>query len=276
LILKRVKQLKIVRHIEWFFEYLSGGGVFFERILVKMLSNHYKHKFRRDWILSSEKPHFEDQRSFFFNFVFSDSKAHIGTGPFLRGFFSSEVIKDGDKILEIGCGDGFFTMRFLAGKDVSVDAIDIEPKAIKNAKRDNDAENIKWHLLDAVNDSFPKEKYDVVVFDGAIGHFSKKDTGILLKKINNCLASDGIFIGSESLGIEGDDHLQYFDSLNDLDELFSPHFKVIKMKKERYLLKWCGFIREEAYWRCSNSMERFNIFEWQSFNKEVYADKHKK
>ena len=70
-------------------------------------------------------------------------------------------------------------------------------------------------------------------------------------------------MGSESLGIEGEDHLQFFHSLDELNILFKKHFKHVYLKEITYPLKWAGnFLRREAYWRCSNSMEYLNVSDW--------------
>ena len=42
--------------------------------------------------------------------------------------------------------------------------------------------NIKIYELDCVNNYFPRKSYDIVVFDGSIGHFNHKDINIILKK----------------------------------------------------------------------------------------------
>ena len=124
-------------------------------------------------------------------------------------------------MLDIGCGDGFFTKRFFSLKCSRVDGVDIEPSAIQFAMKDNCAENIKYHLLDAVAKDFPEREYNVIVWDGAIGHFSPDTLETMLQKIRAALSQDGIFCGSESLGVEGADHLTRFDSLDDFGKLFS-------------------------------------------------------
>jgi hypothetical protein len=116
--------------------------------------------------------------------------------------------------------------------------------------------------LDAVKDSFPHERYDVIVWDGALGHFSDDVTQYMLQKILAHLSENGIFVGSESLGVEGQDHLQYFHSEDELRSIFSPFFKCVKMRSANYKLRRSDFVRREAYWRCSNSQERLSQVEW--------------
>jgi 2-polyprenyl-3-methyl-5-hydroxy-6-metoxy-1,4-benzoquinol methylase len=195
----RLKLLSLKESALW-------GGTRRESALVRLLNRYYFSLYRRQWELSDEEPHFFSQRIGFFKFAFGDD----GLGPyaFYRGFFGSEVIQPDDQLLDIGCDDGFFTKRFLSSRCAKVDAVDIEPSAIESAQIFNSAPNISYRLLDAVNEPFPSEKYDVIVWDGAIGHFAKETTDRVLAKIQAALETNGVFVGSESLGFEGSDHLR--------------------------------------------------------------------
>src|ERR1041385_2889079 len=238
---------------------IVAGGIT-EKALVRSLLFVYKSKFRKEWTYSKTPPHFTDFRVLSAHFVFG--KELLGPYSFYRGFFSSEVIRQGDMLLDIGCGDGFLTRRFLAEKCGHVDAIDIDQDALQAAQKYNDAPNITYHLLDAVKDAFPQKTYDVIVWDGALGHFSADVTQYMLEKILASLSEDGIFVGSESLGLEGQDHLQYFHSEDELRSIFTPFFKCVKMRSASYKLRNSDFVRREAYWRCSNDLKRMSEMEW--------------
>jgi len=261
----------VVCRIGRLFELFIGGGVFREKILLTLLSWHYSSRFRRQWIWScDEEMHFEDHRIEMFNFAFG---RHFGPYVFYRAFFSSELIREGDSILDIGCGDGFFTKAFFSIKCDSIDAIDIEENAILMAKKYNSSEKITYYRMDAVNGNFPRKKYDIIIWDGAIGHFERSTTDCMLKKISESLYSDGVFSGSESLGREeGHDHLQFFDSLDDLYTLFKPYFRYIHLRDVTYSIG--SIVRREGYWRCSNNKERLYKSEWQEFEAEVNANEY--
>jgi 2-polyprenyl-3-methyl-5-hydroxy-6-metoxy-1,4-benzoquinol methylase len=87
-----------------------------------------------------------------------------------RGFFVADLLRDGDRLLDIGCGDGFFTNRFFAARCTHIDAIDNDAEAIRAACARHRASNITYALLDAAAQPFPNTRYDVIVWDGAIGH----------------------------------------------------------------------------------------------------------
>jgi 2-polyprenyl-3-methyl-5-hydroxy-6-metoxy-1,4-benzoquinol methylase len=258
-------QNNLRRRLAYLKESVIGGGKIRESILIRLLGRYYAGKFRREWVLGSEEPHFFSQRIGLFAFAFGES----GSGPygFTRGFLSAEVLRDGDRLLDIGCGDGFFTKRFFSARCAHIDAIDIEPSAIAEAQAVNNSPKINYQILDAVNQPFPGDQYDVIVWDGALGHFSADTTHRMLEKIQKHLKADGVFVGSESLGIEGSDHLQYFNSLDDLQKIFEPYFRHVELRAVAYKIG-DGFLRHEAFWRCANDQERLQDCHWQVSSRE--------
>jgi len=253
-------------------ETIKGGSILRYRLLVALLKGYYVSKFRKEWVYADEPPHFYDHKMGLFKFTFGNNVT--GIGPYFRGFLNSEVILQGSKLLDIGCGDGFFTKRFFSRNCSHIDAIDIEPTAIGTAQRENHSDKINFLLLDAVNDKFPSDNYDVIVWDGAIGHFAKDTTDIMLGKIKNALKEDGVFVGSESIGtVEGvSDHLQFFYSLDDFHKILSPYFKYIELKKLEYPIFVSKehdaskvILRTEGYWRCSNSKEKLQNIDWKKY-----------
>lgn len=251
----------------WLFERAVFGGRITEAVLLKLLSIHYRSLFRRDWAWSPEQPHFFSHRIGFFDFIYGNAESSVF--PYYRGFFVSELIKDNDRLLDIGCGDGFFTKRFYSRRCSHIDAIDIEPTAIAAATCWNASPKIQYPLRDALNTPFPSDSYNVVVWDGAMGHFAPDTTHAMLAKIFRVLAEDGIFAGSESLGFEGHDHLQFFETIQDLDALFSSHFEYPAYRVIEYDTPFSpGMLRQEAYWRCSAIPLRMNELGWTIFQEK--------
>jgi SAM-dependent methyltransferase len=231
-----------------------------ERILLAALKAYYRSRLRREWFWTLEPPHFFDHRIGAFDLAFGSAKS--GPYPWFRAFFAADVIRDGDTLLDIGCGDGFFTARFLAPRCGAVDALDVEPDAIATARRQNAAANVRYLLADAVEAPFPRERYDVIVWDGAVGHFSQESTDTMLRKVRQGLAQDGIFCGSESLGAEGVDHLQFFTSLDDLRDVLVPHFPHVWLREIAYPTG--RHLRREAFWRASVAPARHDGSAWSS------------
>jgi len=240
-------------------EKLIWGGQLRERVLLRLLGGYYESVFRREWLLGNPPPHFENQSVALFRFGFGP--ATIAPEYFFRGFFGAEVLRRQDSVLDIGCGDGFFTRRFLAPRAAKVDAIDIDASAIGRARLANDASNVTYTQLDAIKDPFPSAKYDAIVWDGALAHFSVSGAVALLSKIHAAMATDGVFVGSESLGQDAPDHLQVFAELGDITALFDRFWKHIQVRELTYTLSG-GYVRREAYWRCSNSLDRLTSSNW--------------
>jgi 2-polyprenyl-3-methyl-5-hydroxy-6-metoxy-1,4-benzoquinol methylase len=271
-----VQKLKAVRHFyraakqtrsalqpkvaEWS-ERALFGGEWRERIVKSILLAHYQSRFRRQWKWQAYgAPHFTDTSYVLFRLF----EGNFGEGVYhlTRAFLTGEAVTDGAVILDIGCGDGGFTKRFLAPKASHVDAIDIEPSAIEWASQHNAAPNITYLLSDAIREPFPRKGYDLIVFDGAIGHISKSDSDVLLRKIAESLSPEGLFVGSESLGPEGHDHLQCFDELESLRALLKPYFSVVRLKKTSYYINDGTYFRTEAYWRCAHNEEAAKGNHW--------------
>ena len=122
--------------------------------------------------------------------------------------------------------------------------------------------NVTYTVLDAVTEPFPSDRYDVIVWDGGLGHVTPDAAHGVLAKIKVALAPDGIFVGSESLGHEGHDHLQFFSSVGDLCALFEPHFANVLVRSLDYELP--GLTRQEAFWRCGSSRVRMDEASWTS------------
>jgi 2-polyprenyl-3-methyl-5-hydroxy-6-metoxy-1,4-benzoquinol methylase len=238
-------------------ERVVWGGPRRERFMLRALGRHYRSVQYRQWVLSDEAPHFFDHRHGAYGLL-------AGTGhpyAFTRGYLAGELVRPGDRVLDIGCGDGFFARRFLAARGAEVDAIDVEPDAIRHADAHNRDPHVRYVLQDAVAEEFPSERYDVVVWDGAIGHFPRQTTEAMLAKIAGVLGSDGVFAGSESLGEEGHDHLQFFPSTEALVELLRPWFRYVDIRTLEYGLP-DGRVRREAYWRCAQEPSRLDAGGW--------------
>lgn len=207
-------------------------------------------EFRRTWVWTDEPPHFFDHRIDAFKLVDGDLSS-----PLLRGFSALQLIRPGDRVLDVGCGDGFFTARFFATVAAHVDGIDLEVDAIEHANRHNARPNVAYHVVDATVAPFPYPTYDVVVFDGALGHFTAEATDAMIAKIASAVG-DGGFAGSESLGIEdGHDHLQHFADLDALAAPFLRHFAHVETREITYPLR-DGTTRREGFWRCSQQPDR--------------------
>jgi ubiquinone/menaquinone biosynthesis C-methylase UbiE len=108
-------------------------------------------------------------------------------------------IKQGDKILDLGCGRGdvcFYLARegaFVTGVDYSKDAIDLANGALKSMP-----EQIKrsTHFIkqDAKKINFPKDTFDVVICLDVFEHLYDEELKIVLNNISKILKENGILV----------------------------------------------------------------------------------
>jgi SAM-dependent methyltransferase len=215
-----------------------------------ILDQYHRSEFRRKWLwLCYGEPHFEDHADTLWRAYRGDLDQGIyRLGP---AFNAARVIKEGDIVLDIGCGDGGLTKRFFAPRASLVVALDIEPSAIAEAKRRNQSSKIQYILGDAADGPFPTGPFNVIILDGTLGHITKADSEILLGRIKSSLAPGGYFCGSENVGRQDHDHLQIFETDNDIRDALTPFFSSIDISTSVYRISK-HHIRSEATWICRN------------------------
>ena len=83
-------------------------------------------------------------------------------------------LRPGQKVLEVGCGPGFFTIPAarIVGDEGSVHALDITPLAVNRVEQKIEAApvtNVKTVLADAARTGLPDESFDLIFVFG-FGH----------------------------------------------------------------------------------------------------------
>lgn len=105
-------------------------------------------------------------------------------------------------MLSIGCGTGQRELEFARHACFKrIDAFDIAPKAIEDAKRsaaERQITNCNFYTGDVYKDTWPDEAYDVVLFHSSLHHF--KHIGKLLDKVKATLKPGGLVVINEYVG----------------------------------------------------------------------------
>lgn len=144
-----------------------------------------------------------------------------------RGVFSSLCLKGG-ATLDLCCGDGFYARNFYSLKSKTVDACDFEEEAINYAKLHNSFDNISYHLSD-IRKNIPEGKYDNIIWDAAIEHFTLEESHKILACLKERLQLDGVLSGYTIVekpdGKQLSHHEHEFASKDDLLQLIYPFFK---------------------------------------------------
>jgi ubiquinone/menaquinone biosynthesis C-methylase UbiE len=113
---------------------------------------------------------------------------------------SAAGLQPGQRVLEVGCGPGFFTVPAakIAGREGSLHALDINPLAVKRAQQKVDKEgvgNVKVVMADAAQTGLPDQSFDLIFlfgFSHSVGHMEDILAELYrLLKPNGVLSTEG-------------------------------------------------------------------------------------
>lgn len=88
-------------------------------------------------------------------------------------------ISNPKKVLDIGCGEGFYTKIIAdALPSAEIVGIDVEEEYIAFAKRINFQKNVKYSVNDLFKLPFKKEEFDLVICTEVLEHLEKYDKAL--------------------------------------------------------------------------------------------------
>jgi ubiquinone/menaquinone biosynthesis C-methylase UbiE len=104
-------------------------------------------------------------------------------------------LKAGQKVLEVGCGPGFFTISAakIVGDKGFVYALDLNPFAVEHIRRKverSGLRNVQVVFADAIKTGLPGESIDVAFLFSVIHAFP--DVGEVMKEMHRVLKTNGI------------------------------------------------------------------------------------
>ena len=104
-------------------------------------------------------------------------------------------LKPGQKVLEVGCGPGFFTIPAakIVGEKGSVYALDINPVAVETVRRkikENNLKNVQVLLADASETCLPDKSIDVAFLFGVIHALDNIDA--VMQEMHRVLKTKGV------------------------------------------------------------------------------------
>ncbi|WP_396188044.1 class I SAM-dependent methyltransferase [Flavobacterium sp.] len=159
-------------------------------------------------------------------------------------FVCNSIEKKNAKLLEIGCGPGNITKYLLSARpDFDILGIDIAPKMIELAKRNNPTAN--FAILDSRKIDEIKIKYDGIICGFCLPYLSQTDSQKLISDSYKLLNENGLlylsFVEGESnksefqVGSSGDRVYFYYHNLNDLKtQLIESKFDELQTFKIEY------------------------------------------
>lgn len=108
---------------------------------------------------------------------------------------ASDILKAGDRVLDLGCGPGLYSNR-LSCKGMKLTCIDISPRSIDYARSQAAKEglNIEYICADFFKIEYEMAFDSVLQFYGEICTYSDEKRDLLLRLIHRALKDDGVFI----------------------------------------------------------------------------------
>ena len=155
-------------------------------------------------------------------------------------------------ILELGCGTGRITFA-LAEKVQELTAIDIDAKAIQNARQRNVYENVAF-LVENMEDFDLERKFDLILSIG-VGYMYLRDLPSAIKNISRHLEEEGVFLAicsspedeyQEIVNLLVEENVKTVLFYNKFERLLSNHFVFEKRLLEGQL----SFTDIEEVLRC--------------------------
>lgn len=120
--------------------------------------------------------------------------------------------KPGGNILEVGCGEGLLQERLCGDRYARYLGVDISENAIARAAS-KQSENVEFVVGDA-STFRPEYRFDVVVFNESLEYFAQPER--LLRRYEEFLAEDGIYIASVFVGTDNVRHKHIWKTIDSL------------------------------------------------------------
>jgi SAM-dependent methyltransferase len=192
----------------------------------------HKTQFRFEWGSAQTPEWFDHYMDQFYLFRSTQNPLWLE-----RGTFNLLAIKQNAKVLELCCGDGYNSFHFYSIRAKSIVSVDFDTTAINHAKKYNQATNVEFLLCD-IRTQLPNDRYDNILWDAGIAHFTEHEIDELMVNIKNRLNEHGILSGYTIVEkLEGKSLAQHeyeFKSKDDLVRFFVPHFRNIKVFETIY------------------------------------------
>lgn len=144
-----------------------------------------------------------------------------------RGVLARLYLPLGGRVLDVCCGDGYFSDVFWADTAGSIDALDRDPAALAVARRRHSRSNIAFTCAD-IRKPLSGSGYDLICFFEAIEHLSAEDARAVVARLRAALAEGGHIVGStlqvapEARGKANREHDNEFESADQLRDFLGP------------------------------------------------------
>ena len=97
--------------------------------------------------------------------------------------------KNSKSILDVGCGNGWFSNKMAETIDVQITALDINEIELEQADRLFQQKNLQFTYADLFNCDLPNAPFDIIIFNSSVQYFN--DINHLIKRLKTLLSDDG-------------------------------------------------------------------------------------
>jgi SAM-dependent methyltransferase len=108
--------------------------------------------------------------------------------------FCGLAIEPGSRILELGCGTGYYTDVFFSPFASEIVAIDIDQRAIETARRLHQAKNVRYEVMD-FRQSLPDGRFDIVIWSPTIFAYTPDDVHTFMARLRQIMADGARLCG---------------------------------------------------------------------------------
>jgi len=119
--------------------------------------------------------------------TFSASRSYVW--PDLESF--KKYIKDGDRVLDLGCGNGRLLALF-EGKKVEYLGVDFSERLIEQARQS--WPDKQFEVMDALNLRLPDNSFDVVLCVSVLNHIPRDKQDLFMSNVRRVLKPEGVLL----------------------------------------------------------------------------------
>jgi SAM-dependent methyltransferase len=141
--------------------------------------------------------------------------------------FCGLAIEPGSRLLELGCGTGYYTDVFFSPFAAEIVAIDIDPRAIETARRSHQAKNIRYEVMD-FRKTLPEGIFDVVVWTPTIFAYTPDEVHTFMTRLREVMRPNARLCGFTCIETSHRDPEALWYDMNSLAERLKRYFRNVR------------------------------------------------